>query len=396
MPSMDKRSGKASGTGLSGYRRSDGRHGIRNLVAVMAAADNANPLARRLAAEMPGVICLEASYGRGQLGKDLEWTLRTMAGLAAHPNLSQCLVVSFEPESALRIKRRSEALGRTCGTLSLLQEGGFRACLEQGKEILGRMLTRSSREKRRSMQVAHLLVGSECGGSDATSGLITNPTLGRVVDWVLDREGSVIFSEPVECLGCEDQLAKRARSPEVARKLLGVVDKYRRIGLEHGVSLTGVNPTADNMAGGLSTIEEKALGAIAKGGSRPIDGVLDYGEKPLGPGLWFMDAPAAAVENLTALAAAGCQAILFSTGSGNPVGHPLAPTIKVCANPLTAQHMSEHIDVDISGALNGDDGLESCVEKVRECLEKVCRGRITAAENLGYLETNISRAGLSV
>ncbi len=396
LPSMDEQTGKAGGATLDGYRRSDGRYGVRNLVAVMAAADNANPLVRRLAAETPGVVCLEASYGRGQLGEDLKLTLRTMAGLATHPNLSQCLVVSFDSESALRIRRRTEDLGRPCQTLSLLQEGGFSACLQRGKEILSEMLAQSTKEQRQTMQYAHLLVGSECGGSDATSGLLSNPTLGWVVDWILDRGGSVVFSEPVECLGCEKLLAERACNSELAQELLRVVDKYRRIALEHGVSLTGINPTADNMAGGLSTIEEKALGAIAKGGSRPIDGLLDYGQKPSGPGLWFMDAPAAAVENLTALAAAGCQVILFSTGSGNPVGHPLAPTIKVCANSLAARRMSEHIDVDISNGLRHNQALEACGNKVRQWLEEVCRGEITAAEKLGYLETNISRVGLSV
>lgn len=381
---------------LTGFKRGDGRYGIRNLVAVMAASDNVNPLARRLAMEMPGVVCLPASYGRGQLGDDLGLTLRTMAGLATHPNLFGCLIVCFEPEIGRRLQALSENLNRRCEILSLLEEGGLTSSLGRGVAIVTDMLTKREEERRRPMDLRHFLIGSECGGSDATSGLISNPALGRTVDQVVDLGGAAIFSEPVECLGCELILEERARDPKVARDAIATVEKYRRVALDQGVDLTGVNPTSDNMAGGLSTIEEKSLGALTKSGSRTIEGVLAYGQRPAGAGLWFMDAPAAAVENLTALAAAGCQAILFSTGNGNPVGYPLSPTIKVCGNPQTVKYLAEHIDVDLSGGLGGAIDLEGCGRKVFNALLEVMKGLSTAAEKLDYLTTNISRIGLSV
>ena len=318
---------------LYGFRRTDGRAGIRNIVVVMAAADNVNPLARRLALEVPGVVCLPASYGRGQLGEDLDQTLAAMAGLAAHPNVFGTLIVSFEPESARRVSERVEAMGREVDNLSLLREGGFTAATKAGREILSRLSATARTEKRKPFSTKELLIGLECGGSDTSSGVIANPALGMLSDRLIDSGATTIFSEPLECIGCESSLVTRAVNPRVAVRITASIEKYKKIALDQGVDLTGVNPTADNIAGGLSSIEEKSLGALAKSGTCPIKGVLSYGERPPGKGLWFMDAPAAAVENLTALAAAGCQAIVFSTGSVNPVGHPISPTLKICANP---------------------------------------------------------------
>ena len=184
--------------------------------------------------------------------------------------------------------------------------------------------------------------------------------------------------------------------PDAAREILASIARFRDIALSAGVDLTGINPTADNIAGGLTTIEEKSLGAIAKSGSQPIEGLVGYGQHPLGKGLWIMDAPAAAVENLTAIAASGAQAIMFVTGSGNPVGHPISPTIKICANSQTIVHMAEHIDVNLAEEfLKGFD-----TQKGADCIGRVfsatVNGEETAAERLDYLETNISRFGLSV
>ncbi|HSG95889.1 MAG TPA: UxaA family hydrolase, partial [Afifellaceae bacterium] len=322
-------------TPLRGYRRDDGRVGIRNLVVVMAAADNVNPLARKLARAVPGTVCLPASYGRGQLGEDLEITLRTMAGLAAHPNVAECLIVSFEAASFERIAEPAREMGRQVAGLSLLDEGGLDAAMQKGSETLREMVEKVRTIDRQQVDVSEFLLGLECGGSDTTSGLFGNPSLGAFTDALIAAGGSAIFSEPVECLGGEEMIAARARTPAAKRNMIAAIHRYRDIANLAGVDLTGVNPTADNIAGGLTTIEEKSLGAIAKSGSSPIEGLIGYGERPSAKGLWFMDAPAAAVENLTALAAAGAQAILFVTGSGNPVGHPITPTIKVCANSLT-------------------------------------------------------------
>jgi altronate dehydratase large subunit len=381
---------------LAGYRRGNGDIGVRNLVAVMAAADNVNPLARRLADAVPGVCCLPASYGRGQLGRDFDITLNAMAGLAAHPNIAECLIVAFEPESAARIAERARSRGRDVETLSLLEAGGQTRAIEAGAAVLNAMVQRAQKATREPMAAEDLVIGLECGGSDTTSGLVGNPSLGAFCDQVIDAGGSAIFSEPVECLGGEKLLASRAANPEAASGIIAAVARYRDIALEQGIDLTGVNPTPDNIAGGLTTIEEKSLGAIAKTGARQIEGVVGYGERPPHTGLWLMEGPAGAVENITGLAAAGAQMVLFVTGSCNPVGHPVSPTIKICANPATLARMAEHIDVDLSHGLKGSFTVEQGAEEIASVAAEIAAGRRTAAERLGFLETNISRFGLSI
>lgn len=381
---------------LTGYLREDGRKGIRNLVAVMAAADNVNPLARQLAARNPGTVYLPASYGRGQMGEDFEITLRAMAGLATHPNVAACLIVSFEPESSMRIVKRAGKRASSLEMLSFLDIGGMEPALEQGSAILRHMQQKAAGQKRVPMRADELVVGLECGGSDTTSGLFGNPALGAFTDRLIDLGGTAVFSEPVECLGAEALLKKRAASPQVADRLIATVHAYNRLAMEHGVDLAGTNPTPDNMAGGLTSIEEKSLGAMAKTGTRTIMGVIGYGEAPKAPGVWMMDAPAAAVENITALAAGGAQVICFVTGSGNPSGHPVAPTIKISANPDTVDRMPTHLDVALADMLRADMTIGAAADKIAETASAVIGGKPTAAENLDYLETNISRLGPSV
>jgi len=381
---------------LTGYLREDGRKGIRNFVAVLAAADNVNPLVRQLAARVPGTLCLPASYGRGQMGKDFDLALRAMAGLAAHPNIAACLVVSFEPESSMRITERTAKLGRNVESLCFLQEGGLEASLAKGESKLRRMHQDAGGAIRVALSPSELVIGLECGGSDTTSGLFGNPALGMFADWLVDAGGTAVFSEPVECLGGEELLQKRAVSPEVAKQLIDTVHSYDEMAKEHGVDLAGTNPTPDNLAGGLTSIEEKSLGALAKTGSRPIEGVLDYANGAPRNGLWMMDAPAAAVENMTALAAGGAHVICFVTGTGNPSGHPVSPTIKISANPNTVEQMPSHLDVPLSQMLEGNMSLVEGAEDIAIQVAKVVNGAATAAEKLGYLESNISRIGPSV
>jgi altronate dehydratase large subunit len=381
--------------GLTGYRRGNGTVGVRNHVVVLAAADNVNPLARQLADQTPGVAFIRASFGRGQLGDDFKLALRTMAGMAAHPNVSDCLIVSFELASAQRVAERVHALGRTGTMLSLLDEGGVTASLRRGQRILQDMQAKALQGARVPIALTDLIVGLECGGSDVTSGLIGNPCLGGFTDYLIDSSGTAIFSEPVECLGAESILQARAASPEIGAALLRAVARRDEIAKEQGTDLLGANPTADNIAGGLSTIEEKSLGALAKSGTRRIEGLLDYAEGPPRPGLWMMDAPSAAVENITALTAGGCQVIMFVTGSGNPIGHPLAPTIKICANPRAAQRMAEHIDVDLSAALLGKLDPAAGTRAIAASFARVVNGELTAAERLDYVDTTISRIAQS-
>lgn len=381
---------------FKGYRRSDGRAGVRNLVAVMAAADNVNPVLHLLQARMPGIAAIPASYGRGQLGEDLEITLRSMAGLAAHPNVAGCLIVSFEHASAQRIIERVSERQDDIRMVSFLEAGGLAPCLDACEKHITDLRALAEKTSRTAIAWSDLVFGLECGGSDTTSGLYGNPTLGRLADALHDKGATIVFSEPVECLGGEANLEARARTPEAARALLAAIRGFEGIALEAGIDLTGINPTADNIAGGLTTIEEKSLGAIAKTGSAPIEGCVAYGEAPGHPGLWMMDAPAAAVENLTALAAGGCQITGFVTGSGNPIGHTIMPTIKITANAETAKTMPDHVDVLLDRQFADGRSLDDAAQVIADVLVEVSNGTSTAAENLGFLHSNISRFGRSV
>jgi altronate dehydratase large subunit len=250
--------------------------------------------------------------------------------------------------------------------------------------------------RRVPLAARELVVGLECGGSDTTSGLFGNPALGAFTDRLVDAGGTAVFSEPVECLGGEELLRQRAVSPQAAARLIATVQAYNELAREHGVDLAGTNPTPDNLAGGLTSIEEKSLGALAKTGSRTIMGVVGYGEAAPAPGVWMMDAPAAAVENVTALAAGGAQLVCFVTGTGNPTGHPVAPTIKISANPRTVERMRAHLDVDLADMLRGKMNVAQGADAIATMVAAVINGAATAAERLDYLETNISRIGPSV
>jgi len=361
----------------------------------MAAADNVNRLAQVISGAVQASTLIPATFGRGQLGEDLEVTLRTQGNIASHPNVFDTLIVSFELASAERIAERAELSGRRVKCLSLLDAGGHYAALAEGVKIVTEMVRAAAEARVEPMPISSLVVGLECGGSDATSGLISNPAVGLVTDELINAGATAIFSEPIELVGCEPILDKRAE-PGVAAHIRSVIAKYEGIAQGAGVDLVGINPTADNIAGGLTTIEEKSMGALAKTGSARIEGVVDYGEQVTHAGLWLMSAPAAAIENIVALSAGGCQVILFSSGSVNPSGSAISPTLKICANPISCRTMTEHIDVDLSDVLRGEASIGDAKERIIENLKRVLSGCDTKADILGYTETRISRVGLSV
>jgi altronate dehydratase large subunit len=381
---------------LSAFRRSDGRVGIRNYLAVIAATDAANPVVRRIAAAVPGAVAITPLYGRGQLGEDLALSVRTMIGLGSNPNVYGVLVISLETVAGSRVAEGIAAKGTHWALMGIQEEGGTPRLFEKAVALLRDWKREADALKRTPIELSDLVVGLECGGSDTTSGLVANPAIGLVTDRVIDAGGTAIFSEPVECLGGEAVLAARTTEVAVAEKIRETVHKYEEIALRAGVDLNKTNPAPDNIRGGLTTIEEKSLGSICKSGARPIAGVLGYGESPERPGLYLMDAPAPATENITALGAAGAQLILFGTGVGNSIGCPVSPTVKVCGNPLTCTSFAPHIDVDLSEVIAEGRSLQAAGEAVMAAAEAVVNGEITRCEALGETEVAISRIGESV
>ncbi|MFG1424562.1 UxaA family hydrolase [Roseixanthobacter glucoisosaccharinicivorans] len=379
-----------------GFRRADGTLGIRNLLAVISATDAANPVARRLAAAVPDAVALTPLYGRGQLGDDLDLSIGTMAGLGLNPNVYAVLVVSLEPVAGERVAALIRSGGKPVETLSIQGCLGTRNMMEAGRAILERWQADAAALERSAFSPAELTIGLECGGSDSSSGLVSNPAIGILCDRMVDAGARLVFSEPVELLGGEAALDARAASPDVARQVRETILKYERIAEAAHVNLNAVNPAPDNIKGGLTTIEEKSLGAMCKSGSRPLRGVLAYGAAAPAPGLWLMDAPAPATENITALSAGGAHIILFGTGALNSIGSPVSPTIKICGNPRTCATMAEHIDVPLDDIVTGDTSLAEAAARIEACMQDVARGTLTAAERLGELEIAISRIRPSI
>jgi altronate dehydratase large subunit len=373
-----------------GYRRPVGAAGVRNWVAVISIMDNCNPVTRAICEAVDGTLPVTTLFVRGQYGHDLEVSLNTLAGMGRNPNIAAVLLVGLEEGTTEAVAKRIRPSGKPVEAVTLQPNGTINVIAEGTRKAL-KLALAASNLRREPCPVSDLLVGVECGGSDTTSGLTCNPTIGAMADRIIDAGGSVIISETSEFFGAEHLFAQRAVNETVAKAFTDAVLRLEREAVSRGMDIRGTNPTPDNIRGGLTTIEEKALGAMAKAGTRPLAGVLTYGEAPTGKGLHFMDAPAPAVENLTAFAAAGCQLIFFGTGVGNPIGNMVSPTVKVCGNVNTLRTMADNIDFDASGILEKSDKAATLGEKLYAYAIDVASGTRTTSELLDVRETAISR-----
>lgn len=372
-----------------GYRREDGRVGIRDFPLVVAAMDNANPVARRIAALVKGAVPIVAAYGRGQKGEDLRVHDQTLVNYGAHPNASCVLVVSLEQNTARALAEPIGETGKPVDWVDVQTCGGTLKATEVGVRRLNAMIASRKATRREKVGIEELVIGLECGGSDAVSGMTGNSTLGIVSDRIVAAGGTAILSEPEEIIGAEHLLAERAATPKVAKDLLEVVARWEAYARYVGMDMAPLG--GDNIEGGLSTTEEKSLGAVRKGGTSPLRQVIGMGTLPTEKGLVFLDAPGPGTENTTSLAAAGAQLILFSTGIGNPIGNPLAPTIKITGSPETAVTFADNIDVSVAGIIEGTLTLPQAADKLMGHMLAVAEGFQTASERLGDTEITISR-----
>jgi altronate dehydratase large subunit len=373
-----------------GYRRENGAAGVRNWVAVMSIMDNCNPVTRAICQQVDGTIPVTTLFVRGQYGRDLEIAYDTLAGMGRNPNIAAVLLVGLEEQTTEEVARRIRASGKPVEAIHLQPHGTIN-CVAEGTRRAMRLVLRASRARREPCPVSDLTIGVECGGSDTTSGLTCNPAIGRLSDRLVDEGGTVVISETSEFFGAEHLFAARAKDPAVGKAFTEMVLRLEAEAMARGMDIRGTNPTPDNMRGGLTTIEEKALGAMAKAGTRPLSGVLSYGESPSGKGLHFLDAPAAAVENLTGFAAAGCQLILFGTGIGNPIGNMVVPTVKVSGNVNTLRSMGDNIDFDASDILEKSAKVSDVGDRLYDFALEVASGTRTTSEVLDVRETAISR-----
>lgn len=383
-------------TSFLGYRRPDGRVGVRNIVAVISAMDNTNPSADRIASIIPEAQSVTTPFGRTQIGHDFEMTLRTLTGIGCHPNVGAVLVLGLSLASANALADRIRPSGKSVEVLGLQEAGSAMALTAEGARVTADLVVAASMQQRESCQFSDLIVAVECGGSDTTSGLAGNPAVGLFADRFIDDGGTIVLSEPAEFMGGEHILAERAVDPKDAQRIRDMVKWFEDEAIRNGVDMRGTNPTPDNMAGGLTTLEEKSLGAIAKGGSRPVVEVIEYAEQPSKRGLVIMNTPSAACESMTGLLGGGSQIIIFSTGRGNSIGCPISPTVKLTGNPNTAVTMKDNIDVDVSAIITEGQSLEDASELLWNDMLAFAQGKLTRSEVWKEEQLSVSRFGPSV
>ena len=371
-----------------GYRRENGRVGIRNHVVILPLDDLSNASSEAVANNIKGTLALPHAYGRLQFGEDLELFFRTLIGTGSNPNVAACIVIGIEPGWTGRIVEGIAKTGKPVEGFSIEGNGDLNtiaAASRKAKEYL----QWASELRREEVPIKDLFVSVKCGESDTTSGLASNPTVGNLIDKLDPLGVTSCFGETSEITGAELVCKERAATPEVGEKFLQVWSAYNDVIEQFKTDdLSESQPTKGNIAGGLTTIEEKAYGNLQKIGknTRYID-VLAPGEAPAkGPGLYYMDTSSAAAECVTLQAAAGFVVHLFPTGQGNIIGNPIEPVIKLTANPKTARTMSEHVDLDVSGILRREMTLDEAGDALIDITVRTCNGRLTCAEALGHRE----------
>ena len=377
-----------------GYLRPDGRVGVRNHLLVLSIGGLTVPTARRIGRAIAGAVTIGMPYGVGVIGKDRLVNRLAIIGLACHPNVGATLLIGDNPPVMAEIVAELTRRGARHAALTLddcnhdalsLSDRGLREGARLAYDISGL--------KRAPAPLSAITIGLECGRSDPSSGLVANPLLGLISDRIVDAGGRSIIGETTEWLGAEHLLARRARNDKVAQAIRAAVTAREQLAIASNIELTGNNPGPTNVAAGLSSIEEKSLGNIAKSGSRPIEGLIGYAEAPPQPGLWVMDAPAYAPESVTGFVAAGAQIVLFTTGVGNSYVSALAPTIKLSANPVTCAALGQQLDFDASAAFQGREGLEASADRLLARMLDIASGQATWGEILKEGDEVVSRFG---
>lgn len=371
-----------------GYKRENGRVGVRNHVVILPLDDLSNAASEAVANNIKGTLALPHAYGRLQFGEDLELHFRTLIGTGSNPNVAACVVIGIEPSWTSRVVDGIAKTGKPVAGFSIESNGDI-ATIANASRKTREFVQWASEKQRELCCVKDLFVSTKCGESDTTSGLASCPTVGNLIDKLDPLGATTCFGETSELTGAEVVCAARAATKEVADQFMQVFRAYQVVIERHKTSdLCDSQPTKGNIAGGLTTIEEKAFGNFQKIGKKAkfID-VLKPAEAPeKGSGLYYMDTSSAAAECVTLQAAAGFVVHLFPTGQGNVIGNPIEPVIKLTANPKTARTMSEHIDLDVSGILRRELTLDQAGDQLIDFMIRTCNGRLTCAEALGHRE----------
>ena len=380
------------GASFEGWRRENGRMGVRNHVIVLPVDDLSNAASEAVAHHIKGALAIPHPYGRLQFGADLELHFRTLIGAGSNPNVAAVIVIGIEPGWTGRVVEGIAKTGKPVEGFAIEQHGDIETVASASRAAY-RMVKHASRLKRTKAPLEELWVSTKCGESDTTSGLASCPTVGNAFDKLWENGNTLVFGETTELTGGEHLVAERCRTPEIRARFMEMFDRYQQVVEAHKTNdLSESQPTKGNIEGGLTTIEEKALGNIQKIGRKcTVDGVLDKAETPTHPGLWFMDSSSAAAEMVTLCAASGFAVHTFPTGQGNVIGNPILPVIKITANPRTQRTMSEHIDLDVTGLLQKRMTMDDAGEALLDAILRTADGELTAAELLGHREFVLTR-----
>lgn len=381
-------------TSFAGYIRPDGSVGTRNYLLILSIAGLTGPAARRVARALPGARLVTMPYGSGLLGEDQAVHLRSLAGFGRNPNVGGVLLIGSDPPKLRALADEISTCGKLVEAICLDDCGHDVLTLSDRALRAGARLRREiSRQRRQQASLAKLFIGLECGRSDPSSGIVANPLIGSLADTLLGLGGSAVFGETLEWMGAEHVLSQRGATPAVQDAIVQAVLRREQIATRQGEDLLGNNPGPTNIAAGLSSIEEKSLGSIAKSGNAPIQGVLGIGEVPTAPGLYAMDAPAYSPESLSGFVASGAQLLLFSTGVGNSYVSTLAPTIKISANPVACTTLGEQLDFDASAVFTGQQTLAQARDELLNIVVDIASGTLTWGEVLDEGDEVVSRLG---
>ncbi|MCR8632296.1 UxaA family hydrolase [Paenibacillus sp. N5-1-1-5] len=379
-----------------GYRRSDGTVGVRNHVLILPTIVCATQSAMRITELVQGTVSFVHQHGCAQVGVDYDQTFRTYVGIGCNPNVYGVVVLGLGCEThqgrsvADAIAKRT---GKPVELVSIQDNGGTLMTIARGAQVAARMVQDASMQRREECDISELIVATECGGSDACSGLSANPAVGVVSDMIVDGGGTAILAETSEIIGAEHLLADRAVDDKVAKRVYEVIEAMEQKAIFMGVDIRTGNPTPGNIKGGLSSLEEKSLGAAAKAGSRPLQELINYAENPTKKGLVWMDTPGQDIEQLTGMVAGGAQVVLFTSGRGTPTGSPIAPVIKIATNTRMFENMSDNMDMNAGTIIEGKESVQDVGQRIYDEVLQVATGKWTKAEILKQYDFGINRIG---
>ncbi len=379
-------------TTFMGYRRENGRVGVRNHVIILPLDDLSNAACEAVAHNIKGAMVINHPYGRLQFGADLDLHFRTLIGAGSNPNVAAVVVIGIENGWTQKVVDGIAATGKPVTGFGIERHGDHETIMKASR-VAREYVQWASELKREECPIHELWVSTKCGESDTTSGCGSNPTVGNAFDKLHALGSTLVFGETTEITGGEHIVAQRCATDAIRERFMFMFDRYQEVIDRHKTSdLSDSQPTKGNIEGGLTTIEEKALGNIQKIGKKcTVDGVIDKAEMPTHPGLWFMDSSSAAAEMVTLCAASGFVVHLFPTGQGNVIGNPILPVVKLTANPRTARTMSEHIDFDCSPLLQREMNLDAAGDQLLDIMLRTANGRLTNAETLGHREFVMTR-----